>query len=164
MQNETVAATINGKNEANFITVKNATIKSVSIHGTDAKCRIYITTDKTVDVTSEDGIVKGNTLHISLYSLYGAMLDNDNLVLVPSILRNLTAEDWGKRKDSFTTTIVKLLVRNVIDINYQIVPAGGNYVDNDGVIKESPYSYDTVFYNMKFNKVHEKALNYADNL
>lgn len=169
MQNETVAATINGKNEATdkntVIELKNVTIRNISIHGEGARGRAYITINKELDVTSEDGIVRGNTFHVSLYSLFKAMQDTDDLIFAISIIKDFTDNDWKNRKDSLNTTIKKLMLLNYIDVKYQIVPAGGTYVDtNSGEIKSSPYAYDTVFYAIDITKVFSKNIAYADSI
>ena len=169
-KNEKLAESINGNNEANnaenaIIEVKNATIRNISLHGTGSKGRVYITIDEELDITSEDGITKGNTLHISLYSLLKSMINDDNLIFATSIVKDFTDEDWNRRKDNLNTTIKKLMLLNTINVKYQIVPAGGNYVDiNTGEIKASPYSYDTIFYTIEINKVFPKNILYADSI
>lgn len=169
MQNETVAATING-NEANvntnrIIEVKNAEIKSINLHGEGSRGRIYITTDKQLDVTSENGIIKGHTFHISLFSLYQAMIANDDLIFAANILKASTPEDWTRKKHDLKETIIHLMVKNIININYILVPAGAEYTDfNTGEIKISQYSYDSVFYNITIDKVFKKNIEYADNM
>lgn len=166
-ENEKVAGTETRKDEANnaIVEIKNATIRNISLHGTDSKGRVYITTDKELDVTTEDGITKGNTFHVSLYSLFKAMSDNNDLIFATSIIKDFDSEDWVSRKDSLNTTIKRLMLLNIINIKYQLIPAGGNYIDvNSGELKTSPYNYDTIFYNIVINTVFPKNIVYADSI